>query len=414
LNVMGRGAYNETKECCLLEPWPSMNNLTEEELEEVGIHTQLEDPVRLQNAIEFHGIERNEQNQDPTGLPWTDGELVPETPPPAYASSSPSSSSSEEGALVATRWHENVQRDTLPAVDEEWTFEGETEEGHKWTTHLGKPDFTALHRTVGPRLIEGGNYRVVYRDYRRIAFDRPGQREPTVETIRTSDELPKLIDVLEPGDIWEIITSGTRHRVWSEVKYFPLEGNPTKFACQELPQPRMDFLKQHTPYKLLGWTRLHRRWEDQITHQIKIEHIIDNEDALARRELNATGSRGQISIATKMNGRLVKAMIDSGATGNFMAPQTILKEGYPTQTKRDTYILTMADGKPMERNNGRVDTETKQICMEYNGHEEWIQFDVASIGNHQAILGMPWIRKHNPEINWETGVVLMNRCSCRK
>ncbi|PIL22295.1 hypothetical protein GSI_14983 [Ganoderma sinense ZZ0214-1] len=36
------------------------------------------------------------------------------------------------------------------------------------------------------------------------------------------------------------------------------------------------------------------------------------------------------------------------------------------------------------------------------------RFYVANIGRDDAILGMPWIRKYNPEINWRTGQLTIN------
>jgi hypothetical protein len=47
-----------------------------------------------------------------------------------------------------------------------------------------------------------------------------------------------------------------------------------------------------------------------------------------------------------------------------------------------------------------------------DGHQEEVRFDIAQIGEHQAILGMPWIRKHNPDIDWVKGTVTFSRCSC--
>ena len=34
------------------------------------------------------------------------------------------------------------------------------------------------------------------------------------------------------------------------------------------------------------------------------------------------------------------------------------------------------------------------------GHTELIQFDVIELGDHQIILGILWIKYHNPTINW--------------
>ena len=38
-----------------------------------------------------------------------------------------------------------------------------------------------------------------------------------------------------------------------------------------------------------------------------------------------------------------------------------------------------------------------------NGKEFQERFYVTGLGKQKVILGLPWLRKHNPEINWQTG-----------
>jgi hypothetical protein len=59
-------------------------------------------------------------------------------------------------------------------------------------------------------------------------------------------------------------------------------------------------------------------------------------------------------------------------------------------------------------------TKNKQGTIRYytdldlhvNGktHTEW--FLITGLGNWKVILGLPWLRKHNPEINWKEGTLL--------
>ena len=39
-----------------------------------------------------------------------------------------------------------------------------------------------------------------------------------------------------------------------------------------------------------------------------------------------------------------------------------------------------------------------------------MSIDVMGGQKWSVILGMPWLRHHNPEINWKTGEVKMIRC----
>ena len=38
-----------------------------------------------------------------------------------------------------------------------------------------------------------------------------------------------------------------------------------------------------------------------------------------------------------------------------------------------------------------------------NGKEFQERFYVTGLGKQKVILGLPWLRKHNPGINWQTG-----------
>jgi hypothetical protein len=48
--------------------------------------------------------------------------------------------------------------------------------------------------------------------------------------------------------------------------------------------------------------------------------------------------------------------------------------------------------------------------MSYNGHSECILLAVTQLGKQSMILGFTWLKKHNPEINFQTQSVKMSRC----
>ncbi len=56
-------------------------------------------------------------------------------------------------------------------------------------------------------------------------------------------------------------------------------------------------------------------------------------------------------------------MVNSGATGNFMAKALVKKEGYSTQKKLDAYNLVIVDGNSLPNRNGRVDKETRPLSI---------------------------------------------------
>jgi len=34
------------------------------------------------------------------------------------------------------------------------------------------------------------------------------------------------------------------------------------------------------------------------------------------------------------------------------------------------------------------------------GHTKFIQLDITVLGTYAVILGMPWLKTYNPQINW--------------
>jgi hypothetical protein len=54
---------------------------------------------------------------------------------------------------------------------------------------------------------------------------------------------------------------------------------------------------------------------------------------------------------------------------------------------------------------GYVDFE-----MKIGDHKEVIQLHATSLGQQHIFIGHDWLRRHNPDINWETGEITMSRC----
>ncbi len=90
-------------------------------------------------------------------------------------------------------------------------------------------------------------------------------------------------------------------------------------------------------------------------------------------------------------------MVDSGATGNFIDTQTAAENGFRTLVRRTPYQLLLVDGDAIGSNKGMVTHQTEPLTMKIlRGHTEEIQFDLVTMGTHAVILGMPWLRLHNP------------------
>jgi len=53
------------------------------------------------------------------------------------------------------------------------------------------------------------------------------------------------------------------------------------------------------------------------------------------------------------------------------------------------------------------------VVLHYKTYSERTLLAVSNLRKQNLILGYTWLKDHNPEVNWQTGEVQMNRCSPR-
>jgi len=108
----------------------------------------------------------------------------------------------------------------------------------------------------------------------------------------------------------------------------------------------------------------------------------------------------------------VSALLDSGATGNFVSPEFVRKHGLETTPLPQPIPVRNVDGTPNE--NGAI-TEELEALLTFGRHTERARFAVANLGRQSLIIGHSWLLHHNPEVDWTRQKVAMSRCpsSCR-
>jgi len=93
---------------------------------------------------------------------------------------------------------------------------------------------------------------------------------------------------------------------------------------------------------------------------------------------------------------MVKALLDSGATGMFMDKRTVAKHGFRLQKLEKPIAIRNVDGT----NNSRGAIMHQVKCnVFYKGHVERMRINVCDLEKTEVILGMPWLAAYNPEIN---------------
>ena len=105
----------------------------------------------------------------------------------------------------------------------------------------------------------------------------------------------------------------------------------------------------------------------------------------------------------------INAMIDSGATEDFIDQEVSNKHGIKKIRAKNSREIYLADRKPSAM--GAVTHMTK-VPMDISSHSELATFQVANLQNHEIILGMTWLRKHNPTIDWNDKKITFNDERC--
>ena len=92
---------------------------------------------------------------------------------------------------------------------------------------------------------------------------------------------------------------------------------------------------------------------------------------------------------------VIKALLDSGASLNLIHEGLVQALGLITQPCQSIYV-TIANGSKLLHANRVV-----QLKFTLAGVEHQETFLVAPLGSNQMILGMPWLERVNPDIDWK-------------
>ena len=96
------------------------------------------------------------------------------------------------------------------------------------------------------------------------------------------------------------------------------------------------------------------------------------------------------------------ALVDSGAEANIMDTELARRLGVNRHQLTPPIPARALDGHRL----GTVTHITAPVTMLLSGnHQESIQFHLLQSPGQPLILGHPWLRQHNPQLDWETGTI---------
>ncbi|KAL0180477.1 hypothetical protein M9458_022883 [Cirrhinus mrigala] len=98
------------------------------------------------------------------------------------------------------------------------------------------------------------------------------------------------------------------------------------------------------------------------------------------------------------------ALIDSGAAGNFM--DLDFAKAHDLTLKPCSSLLSVAalDGRPLGAGRVQYTTSDLQLTTGFL-HTETINFYLIQAPCHPVILGLPWLKLHEPQISWSEGEI---------
>jgi len=103
------------------------------------------------------------------------------------------------------------------------------------------------------------------------------------------------------------------------------------------------------------------------------------------------------------------ALVDSGASENFIDRAYVEASGIQMQQKAVPRRVLTVDGSEV---TGGLVTHDTQIHLMINHHEEDIRLHCITIGNAPIILGLPWLKLHDPVIGWKNHTVKFHSDHC--
>jgi len=95
-----------------------------------------------------------------------------------------------------------------------------------------------------------------------------------------------------------------------------------------------------------------------------------------------------------------KALLDSGATENFLDTRTVQRLKLTTHILKEPQYIYNIDGS---NNKAGQITHSCQLELTYGNKNVRQQFFISDLGQDQALLGYPFLQEFNPQVDQEKG-----------
>lgn len=120
--------------------------------------------------------------------------------------------------------------------------------------------------------------------------------------------------------------------------------------------------------------------------------------------------QARIFLPHHPQGVLAPALVDSGATTNFMDGAFAARYKVPLDPVDPPLRVDTIDGR--ELLSGPIALTSQPLRMAVGAHEEAICFYVASNLHFPLVLGLAWLRAHDPQVAWSQNTVSFPSLQC--
>src|SRR5260370_32814449 len=109
-----------------------------------------------------------------------------------------------------------------------------------------------------------------------------------------------------------------------------------------------------------------------------------------------------VSIRTNYSMADKKALVDSGATDNFMHPHFAERMGIGTRERPNPHKIWNIDGT---MNKGGYLTHYIDLDVQTKGIHKEMRFLLTDLGGEDLILGYPWLATFEPKVTWKMATI---------
>ena len=127
------------------------------------------------------------------------------------------------------------------------------------------------------------------------------------------------------------------------------------------------------------------------------------EEATAGVASSSRTQRRTLELAARIGRRPLRVLIDSGSTDNYIDARECTARKIKIQKEDQAKELKMADGS-MVKTEGQV-----HITLKCGTYKNVIAIQVFPTMNKPLILGIPWLSKVNPHVDWALPAVVVNQ-----